>query len=94
MVERPAPPTDDAQTAPQRTRHHRWSDLMRRAFAIDVLRCPRCSASMRFVANIDSPEAIRRILTHLGLPSSLPRPRPARAPPGLTPDLFDDFPAA
>ena len=65
----------------------------RRAFECDVLRCPRCPGRLRFIATIESPEAIRRILTHLGLPFTLPRPLPARAPPGTTDDLFQEFPA-
>jgi hypothetical protein len=66
---------------------------MRRAFDCDVLRCPQCPGRLRFIATIESPEAIRRILTHLGLPAAVPRPLPARAPPGDTDDLFQEFPA-
>jgi len=38
---------------------------------------------MRVVATIENPVVIRRILTHLGLPTAAPTPRP---PPS---DLFD-----
>jgi Putative transposase/Transposase zinc-binding domain len=64
----------------------RWADLLRRVFEIDALECPRCRGRLRFVAAIDHPDVIRRILAHLGLPSELPRPLPARPPP-LTPEL-------
>ena len=42
---------------------------MRRVFAIDVLECPQCRGPMKILAAIQSPEAIRKILDRLGLPS-------------------------
>ena len=33
------------------------------------------------VATIEHPPALRRILSHLGLPTEVPRPLPPRAPP-------------
>jgi hypothetical protein len=60
-----------------------WPDLLRHTVAVDVLACPRCGGRMRVVATIEDPVVIRKILTHLGLPTeaSAPRPRPS--------DLFD-----
>lgn len=58
-----------------------WADLMRRAFAIDVLACPRCGGRLRLIALIEASATARRILTHLDLPADVPRPVPARAPP-------------
>jgi hypothetical protein len=53
---------------------------MKRAYAIDVLRCPRCQGPMRLVAVIQDERVARRILEHLGLPASAPpRGRPWRA---------------
>ena len=46
---------------------------MRRVFAIDVLECPQCRDSMKILAAIQSPEALRKILDCLGLPSGAPR---------------------
>ena len=43
---------------------------------------------MRLAATIDQRAVIDRILRHLGLPSELPSPWPARAPP-LEPDATD-----
>ena len=43
--------------------------LMKRAYAIDVLRCPRCAGPMRLVAVIQDERVARRILEHLGLPA-------------------------
>ena len=56
---------------------------MRHTFGVDVLACPRCGGRMRVVATIEDPVVIRRILTHLGLPTEASAPRP---PPS---DLFD-----
>jgi hypothetical protein len=35
---------------------------MRRAFAIDVLACPRCGGRLRMVGAVEDPVAIREIL--------------------------------
>ncbi|MBY0276821.1 transposase [Candidatus Binatia bacterium] len=67
----------------------RWADLLRRVFEIDVLHCARCGGQLRFVAAIDDPEVVRRILRHLGVPTSIAPPLPARSPPGLTQESFD-----
>jgi hypothetical protein len=49
-------------------RHWTWAALMRRAFDLDVLRCPRCAGRMQRMATIADPAVIQRILAHLGLP--------------------------
>ena len=49
---------------------------MRRAFDLDVLRCPRCAGRMQLIATIDDPAVIQRILAHLGLPGAREDPRP------------------
>ena len=67
----------------------KWADLVGGVFESDVLRCARCGGRLRFVAAIDDPEAIRRILGHLGLPTSIPPPLPARPPPGGEQTWFD-----
>src|SRR5262249_35509428 len=38
------------------------ADLMRRAFDIDVLACPRCGGRLRLIATVEDPDAIRAIL--------------------------------
>jgi len=58
-----------------------WAQLMRRSFGFDVLACSRCGGRLRLVATIDQRAVVDRILRHLGLPTDLPVPRPARAPP-------------
>jgi hypothetical protein len=54
---------------------------MRRSFGFDVLACPRCGDRLELIALIDNPSVIRRILSHLGLPTEVPAARPARPPP-------------
>jgi hypothetical protein len=73
-VEQPLPPA---------ARKWSWPELMRHAFGVDVLACTRCGGRMHVVATIEDPVVIRRILTHLGLPTEGSAPRP---PPS---DLFD-----
>ena len=45
---------------------------MERVFEFDVLACPRCGAKMRILAAIDAPDAIRKILSCLGVPTRAP----------------------
>ena len=58
-----------------------WADLLRRVYAVDVLRCDRCGGRMRVLAFIRTAAVVRRILEHLGLPAQPPRTAPARASP-------------
>ena len=53
-----------------------------------MLSCPRCGQAMRLIALIEQAGVIRRILRHLGLPTDVPEPAPARAPPRVY-DLED-----
>jgi len=62
------------------------------SFAIDVLACA-CGGRLRFIATIEDPVVVRRILQHVGLPTETPEPTPARAPPGPDSPLAFDFPA-
>jgi hypothetical protein len=43
-----------------------------RSFEVEVLKCPRCGERMRILAAINPPDAIRKILDCLGLPSRPP----------------------
>ena len=52
-----------------------------RTFGFDVLACPRGGGRLRLVALIEQASVVQRILRHLGLPTEVPEPRPARAPP-------------
>jgi hypothetical protein len=67
--------SDTSRSAP---RHWAWAALMRRAFDLDVLACPRCGGRLRLIATVEDPEAIRAILAAL----AGSRERDGRAPPG------------
>ena len=54
---------------------------MMRVFAKDVLACPRCGSRRHMLAAITDGLVIRRILTHLGLPTEPLPIAPAREPP-------------
>jgi hypothetical protein len=58
-------------------------------FEIDVLACAPCGGRLRLVATIDSPDVIRQVLAHLGLPTALSAPAPARPPPTSLELAFD-----
>ena len=76
------PPSTPRATAVLRPRANRlWAELMQRSFGFDVLACPRCRGRLELIALIEDAAVIRRILHHLGLPTDVPAPRPARPPP-------------
>jgi hypothetical protein len=64
----------------RRQRMH-WSRLLKRVFGIDVETCAACGGKMRIIAAIEDPKVIKKILSHLGLPTSPPKLWPARGPP-------------
>jgi hypothetical protein len=86
---RGSPPAGEVSARQRASGWVKWADLLRRVFEIDVLACARCGGRLRFVAALDDPEAIRRILGHLGLPTSIMPPLPARPPPGGEKAWFD-----
>jgi len=66
------------QSAPhEHGRNYTWAEMMKRVFEIEVLECPRCLGRMRIVAAIHPPDATRKILACLGLPSRAPPVAPA-----------------
>ncbi len=54
--------------------HYRipWADLLRKAFAIDVLACPECAGRMQLIAFIAEARVAKWILDHLGEDSTGP----------------------
>jgi len=79
---RPAPPPSPPPPARKRPQAAwAWADLMRRVFPIDVLACAGCGGRLRFIATIEDPPIVTKILAHLGLPTELPALLPARSPP-------------
>jgi hypothetical protein len=55
-----------------RTRRLSWSELLKRVFGIEALRCPRCGDTMRVMATITDPAVAQRILACLQLPPRAP----------------------
>ncbi len=70
-----------------------WADLLRKVFAIEVLKCPRCAGRLELIAFISEPDVARRILDHLGLASQAPPLARARAPddPGGAEEAGPDY---
>ena len=70
-----------------------WAELMQRSFGFDVLARPRCGNRLELIALIEDPTVIRRLLSHLGLPTEVRAVRPARPPPlpiGRSDPWYDD----
>jgi hypothetical protein len=67
-----------------------WAQLMQRSFGFDVLACPRCGDRLELIALIEDPTVIRRILSHLGLPTDVPAARPPPLPLGRLDTRYDE----
>jgi hypothetical protein len=74
-------PLDESDLMPIRPRRLDWASLLQRVYDVDVLKCPRCDGRLEVIAAISDPDTLRRILDHLGLPSTPPECKPARGPP-------------
>lgn len=55
-------PAEACRISPSAPRNWTWAALMRRAFALDVLACPRCGGRLRVIATVEDPVAVRQIL--------------------------------
>jgi len=63
-----------------------WAQRLKRVFNIDVSTCGHCGGTVRIVASIEVPIAIRAILAHFAKHGALQKAhdRPAaRAPPAV-----------
>src|SRR5260370_41237340 len=63
---------DDGPDDAGRARRLDWAKLMKRAYAVDVLRCPRCEGPTRLVSLIEDQRIAQKILFHLGLSTRAP----------------------
>jgi hypothetical protein len=70
---------DKPQATPQK--RISWARLLKRVFNIDVSICAKCKGQVKIIAAIEDPKVIKKILDHLGLPSTAPRLHQARGPP-------------
>jgi hypothetical protein len=64
-----------------RARRLPWAELLRRVFAVDVLKCDKCGGNRTIISAITQPDVIRAILSCLGLATDAKRHHPARGPP-------------
>ncbi|MBN8249214.1 MAG: transposase, partial [Verrucomicrobia bacterium] len=70
---------------PAKLPNRKWRDLMRQAWHSDPLQCPDCGKPMRFIALIEEPIAIEKILRRLDQwcgPATFAPARPPPATPG------------
>ena len=75
VVPSPYPPNEAAKAGtplPKQPSRIPWAELFKRVFKEDVLRCARCGGDMKVIGFVSEQEAIRKILDHLGLPSTGP----------------------
>jgi hypothetical protein len=63
--------------SPSTTRGSTWAALMRRAFDLDVLACPRCGGRLRLIALLHDPRVIAALLAATSRSST----SPDRSPP-------------
>ena len=71
---------DHTASSSVRPRRLGWAQLLRRVLDVDALTCPKCAISMTVIAFLTDPPVLKRILDHLGLPSSPPPIATARSP--------------
>ncbi len=77
----------DSDKPPASFKRIAWAQLLKRVFNIDVTVCSHCKGKVKIIAAIEDPKVIKKILNHMGLPSSAPRLAPARGPPAS--DQYD-----
>lgn len=59
----------------------KWAELLKRSFAIEILKCNKCAGKMKMVSIIQDPAVARRILEAIGLSAEVPLKAAPRAPP-------------
>ena len=65
-----------------------WAERLKRVFDIDISVCPLCGGTLRVIADVTDPDAIRTILAHLkqrAPPDAVRRQGPEQGPQN---DLF------
>jgi hypothetical protein len=57
---------------PDRPRPLAWAELLKRAWRVDALECPKCGGRMGLIAVILDPKVAAKIVRHLGLGTRAP----------------------
>jgi hypothetical protein len=73
----------DDEALPEQPSRLTYAQLLSRVFEADIGCCQHCGGELRLIACVDEPEAVGKILSHLGLPTEAPGLAPARSPPQL-----------
>jgi hypothetical protein len=79
--ERPHITPKTASSDTTKPKNYCWAELMKRAWDLDVLVCPRCSGRMRVIATIMKRDVIQAILEACGFPADSPPRAPAEPSP-------------
>lgn len=77
----PAQNKDSNQKNSNRTKNRTWSELMKRVFGFDVLKCPSCGAKMKVISTLLDSAVVKPFLKSVKRTHEPPEPAPARAPP-------------
>ena len=67
----PDPATSSRPVAPKRPARMAWSDLLKRVFNIDGLRCLKCSGRMLVVGVVKDPDVIEAILAAISMSEAI-----------------------
>jgi DNA-directed RNA polymerase subunit RPC12/RpoP len=63
VPQRPVPrDADGSSDAPDANPYIPWAELLKRVFAEDVLRCPRCGGRRHMISVVTDPEVVRKVL--------------------------------
>ena len=60
-----------------------WAKILKRVFDIDIQTCLKCGGQVKIISSILNPQAIKKILTHLGENAKVPELAPPRGPPEI-----------
>ncbi len=73
------PDSDTPESELTKAARSTWARLIKKVYEVDPLICPHCGGQMRFLAVIEEPPVIERILDQIGewCPSPPPRAPPA-----------------
>jgi hypothetical protein len=74
-------PEENSETSSRSCAHYLWAMLLARIFEVFPLTCPHCGGSMRLMAFITDSSSIKRLLNHIGEPSTPPPITRPRGPP-------------
>jgi len=69
-------PADGGPLEPPPPTRHPWAWLLRRVFAVDIARCPKCDGRMRLLDVVTDPGDIARVLAGRGQAARAPPRRP------------------